>query len=333
MKLLQKLRIDPYLLILMATMALAAVLPVSGEGAKVFGVVVNLAIALLFFLYGAKLSPRVVWEGISHWRLQGLVFASTYLIFPLLGLGVAFAARNVLAPELVTGLVFLSVLPSTVQSSIAFTSIAKGNVAAALTSASLSNLSGVFITPVLVGLLISQGNVGIDTSSIVSIGLQILLPFILGQIARPFIGNWLATRKKLTSLVDRGTIILVVYGAFSEGTVEGIWSAVSLDELAWMLVFCAVLLALIMGITAALGRLLKFDRADRIAILFCGSKKSLATGIPMAGILFAGPTVALIVLPLMLFHQLQLFVCAILAQRFGNNAPAELVEPELKPAQ
>ncbi|MGV6871855.1 bile acid:sodium symporter family protein [Pseudochelatococcus sp. B33] len=321
MELLRRLRLDPYLVLLLATIGLAAFAPVRGGSAVAFGYVVEAAIALLFFLYGAKLSSRAVVEGLTHWRLQGLVFAATYVLFPVLGLAVAFLARGVVSPDLLTGLIFLSVLPSTVQSSIAFTSIARGNVAAALTSASLSNMSGVFVTPALVALLLGGNGGGIDAASIVDIAMQILLPFILGQFSRPLIGQWLSKHAAVTSRVDRGVIILVVYAAFSEGMVEGIWSRVELYDLFWVGVVCAVLLALVLTLTALAGRLQGFNREDRIAILFCGSKKSLATGIPMAGILFAGQSVALIVLPLMIFHQLQLFACAVIAQRYAAELP------------
>lgn len=321
MELLRRLRIDPYLLMLLATVGVAALLPVRGEGAVVFDYVVMAAIALLFFLYGAKLSPAAVGRGLLHWRLQGTVFLITFGLFPLVGLGVATLARGQLPADLLTGLVYLSLLPSTVQSSIAFTSIARGNVAAALTSASISNLAGVALTPLLTALVIGGAAGGMNAGSILDIASQILLPFALGQLARPLIGGWLAGHKVLTSVVDRGAILLVVYSAFSEGMVEGVWSRVSAHDLLWVFLLCCAVLGIVMGATAGLARGLGFDREDRIAILFCGSKKSLATGIPMAGILFAGQTMALIVLPLMLFHQIQLFVCAILAQRFAASAP------------
>lgn len=327
MELLRRLRIDPYLLMLLATVGVAALLPVRGQGAVAFDYVVMAAIALLFFLYGAKLSPAAVGRGLLHWRLQGTVVLITFGLFPLAGLGLATLARGQLPADLLTGIVYLSLLPSTVQSSIAFTSIARGNVAAALTSASISNLVGVALTPLLTALVLGGAAGGMNAGSILDIASQILLPFALGQLARPLIGDWLAGHKALTFAVDRGAILLVVYSAFSKGMVEGVWSRVSAHDLLWVFLLCGVLLGIIMGATAGLARALGFHREDRIAILFCGSKKSLATGIPMAGILFAGQSMALIVLPLMLFHQIQLFVCAILAQRFAASAPANANPP------
>ena len=324
---LSRLPIDGYLLALIGMVILAALLPASGQAAVVMDWVVKAAIALLFFLYGARMSPAAIGAGLLHWRLQGTVFLSTFLLFPLLGLGLVLLMRGSLQPDLLTGMLYLCLLPSTVQSSIAFTSIAGGNVAGALTSASLSNLLGVIVTPLLVALMIGGAGGGIHLQSILDIGLQILVPFAVGQLCRPLLKDWLTRHAKLTGLVDRGSILLIVYAAFSEGVVAGVWSQVAPMDLAKVIGLNIVLLAVVLGLTLMAGRVLKFDRPDRIVILFCGSKKSMATGIPMAGILFAGHAVPLIVLPIMLFHQIQLFACTIIAQRYAReNAVAQLVD-------
>ena len=324
---LSRLPIDGYLLALIGMVILAALLPASGQAAVVMDWVVKAAIALLFFLYGARMSPAAIGAGLLHWRLQGTVFLSTFLLFPLLGLGLVFLMRGSLQPDLLTGMLYLCLLPSTVQSSIAFTSIAGGNVAGALTSASLSNLLGVIVTPLLVALLIGGAGGGIHLQSILDIGLQILAPFAVGQLCRPLLKGWLGRHARLTGLVDRGSILLIVYAAFSEGVVAGVWSQVAPLDLAKVIGLNIALLAIVLALTLFAGRALKFDRLDRIVILFCGSKKSMATGIPMAGILFAGHAVPLIVLPIMLFHQIQLFACTIIAQRYAReNEAAAVIE-------
>ncbi|ASE39892.1 bile acid:sodium symporter family protein [Brevundimonas vesicularis] len=322
---LSRLPIDGYLLALIGMVILAALFPASGQAAVVMDWVVKAAIALLFFLYGARMSPAAIGAGLMHWRLQGTVFLSTFLLFPLLGLGLVFLMRGSLQPDLLTGMLYLCLLPSTVQSSIAFTSIAGGNVAGALTSASLSNLLGVIVTPLLVALLIGGANGGIHLQSIFDIGLQILAPFAVGQLCRPLLKDWLTRHAKLTGLVDRGSILLIVYAAFSEGVVAGVWSQVAPLDLAKVIGLNIALLAIVLALTLFAGRALQFDRPDRIVILFCGSKKSMATGIPMAGILFAGHAVPLIVLPIMLFHQIQLFACTIIAQRYARENEAVAV--------
>jgi sodium/bile acid cotransporter 7 len=204
-----------------------------------------------------------------------------------------------------------------VQSSIAFTSVARGNVAAAVCAASASNFFGIFLTPVLVAVTLGVRGGGSPLGEAESIALQLLAPFVAGQIARIWIAGWMKRHSKLVGLVDRGSILLVVYGAFSEAVVQGIWSQVSVLQLLWLAVICGVLLAIVLSVTAYASRWLKFDKEDEIAIVFCGSKKSLATGVPMAGLLFPPASVGLIVLPLMLFHQLQLMACAVIAQRYA----------------
>ncbi|OGN47263.1 MAG: hypothetical protein A2795_02935 [Caulobacterales bacterium RIFCSPHIGHO2_01_FULL_67_30] len=312
--------IDPYLLMLIGTVVLAALAPARGAGANVAEGVATAAIGLLFFLYGARLSPGAVWAGLSHWRLQGMVLSSTFLLFPLMGLAVFWATGPWLAQDLRIGLFYLCLLPSTVQSSIAFTAIARGNVPAALCAASVSNLAGVVITPLLVMLLLPVGGAGVSLSSIEGIALQILAPFVVGQAARPLIGGWLTRHGRLTSVVDRGSILLVVYVAFSAGVVSGVWTRLSHLDLGLVVVLDVMILAVALAVTTLVSRRLGFSREDEIAIVFCGSKKSMASGLPMAAILFAGQSVSLIVIPLMLFHQIQLFACAVLARRYGQAA-------------
>ncbi len=309
--------IDPYLLLLIGTVGLAALFPAQGAGKPIADAAVTMAVALLFFLYGARLSPQAVWSGLAHWRLQSLTFASTFILFPVIGLGLQAALKPFLPHDILVGLVYLCLLPSTVQSSIAFTSIARGNVPAALCSASVSNLLGVVITPVLVSLLLPESSVGFSAHALEDIGVQILLPFVVGQAARPLIGDWLLRHRTLTSVVDRGSVLLVVYAAFSAGMVAGVWSRLSVADLAVVLVLSLLVLALVIAATTFASRRLGFSVADEIAIVFCGSKKSMAGGIPMATILFPGHAVGMIVLPLMLFHQAQLFVCATLARRYA----------------
>lgn len=313
--------LDRFTVGLVLAIALSVVLPCSGIWADVFGVASDGAIVLLFFLYGAKLSRKAVVEGLTHWRLQGLVVLCTFVAFPLIGLALAFGFAPLLGPELTMGLLYVCMLPSTVQSSIAFTSIARGNVAAAICAASLSSLLGVFATPLLVGVFILGGGAtgGLDWSVFGNICLIILVPFVAGQLLQRFIGDWVRKHRNVTSWTDQATVWLVVYTAFSHSMTEGVWSRLPLVSLGWVAVACAVLLALAMAVTFATSKWLKFSREDRIAIIFCGSKKSLATGVPMMKVIFAGTTMGLLVIPLMVFHQLQLLVCAWLAKRWSRE--------------
>ena len=314
---------DGFTLSLIVTVLLASVLPCKGAVAGVFGVVTDLAIALLFFLHGAKLSRTAVVAGTSHWRLHLTVLASTFVLFPLLGLILKPVLAPLVTPDLYLGVLFLCTLPSTVQSSIAFTSIARGNVPAAIVSASASSLLGIFITPLLVGLIIADsGQGGLSWHSVGTIVLQLFVPFIAGQVAQRWIGGWVTRNAALLTYVDRGSILLVVYTAFSAAVLQGLWRQLPMPVLAGLVVVNVVLLAAALLITRYGARALGFSKDDEITIVFCGSKKSLASGVPMAKVLFAGHPLGLIVLPIMLFHQIQLMTCAVLARRYAVRREA-----------
>lgn len=309
---------DNFTLALLATVLAASLFPCTGRTAQVFNGVTTFAIGLLFFLHGAKLPRETLLAGLRHWRLHLTVLACTFALFPLLGLALKPLLSPLVTPELYLGILFVCVLPSTVQSSIAFTSVARGNVAAAVCSATTSNLLGIFLTPALVALMVVAQEAGTSSlDSITRIGLQLLLPFIAGQIARKWIGHWVHRRQIMLRIVDQGSILLVVYTAFSEAVGQGLWMQLPPLALGGLCVLCGILLALVLGLSTLAARRLGFNKEDEIAIVFCGSKKSLASGIPMAKVLFAGPMVGAIVLPLMVFHQIQLMVCAVLAQRYA----------------
>ncbi|MDP1632048.1 MAG: bile acid:sodium symporter family protein [Caulobacter sp.] len=310
---------DPYIIAILLMVVLASLLPVRGEAAVWFGWLIKAAIALLFFLHGARLPREHVIAGLVHWRLHLLVLGATFGLFPLLGLAITRLPEAILPGPLAAGVLYLCLLPSTVQSSIAFTAQARGNVAAAVVAASTSNLIGVILTPLMVGVLLHTQSGGLSLKAVQDVAVQILLPFILGQAARPLVGGWVARHARLVSYTDRGSILLVVYGAFSAAVVGGLWKQVSGRELAVLLVICLVLLAVMLTATLMAARALKFSTEDEIVALFCGSKKGLATGVPMASILFPAASVGFIVLPVMLFHQIQLMACAVIAQRYGRR--------------
>lgn len=308
-------RLDRFMLAILAAVAVATVLPVRGAGADLMGVVSQGLVAVLFFLYGARLSTQAALEGARHWRLHLTVLACTFVLFPVLGLAARVLEPHILAPDLYFGVMFLCVLPSTVQSSIAFTSIARGNVAAAICAASFSNLAGVFLTPLLASVFLGS-KAHISPESVGRIAVQLLFPFLLGQLARRRIAPFLGAHPVATSIVDRGSVVLVVYTAFSAGVVNGVWHRLGAGDLGIVVIVDAALLALVLTTTTQIARGLGMPRADQIVVTFCGSKKSIATGIPMAAVLFAGSNVSLIVLPAMIFHQIQLMTCAVLARRY-----------------
>lgn len=318
---LKLLALDRFTILLVLMVLLATLLPISGQLAYYFNILTTVAIAVLFFLHGAKLSREAVIEGMLHWRMHALVFIFTFLIFPLIGLLSRPVLEPVLGQQLYWGFLFMCFLPSTVQSSIAFTSMAKGNVAGAVCSASFSNIIGMFITPILVSyFILGQSQHDFDpTKSIVQITLLLLVPFILGQLLRPFIFPQMRKFPSVVKVFDQGSILMVVYGAFSSAVVAGLWQQVSGITLIYLTLACSVLLTVVMLLALYLPKWLGFNQADQITIFFCGSKKTLASGVPMAQILFIGQPLGMIVLPIMIFHQIQLMVCGVIANHWSKS--------------
>jgi sodium/bile acid cotransporter 7 len=317
---LRPLPVDPFIVALISAAALGFLLPASGAAAPIVTYVTKASIALLFFLQGVRLQRAAVIAGLTHWRLQLLTLGCTFALFPILGLTLHAAVPGLLDSSLWLGILYLCALPSTVQSSIAFTSIAKGNVAAAICAATASNLIGIVLTPLLVAALLNLHGSASPLEQIQSIVLQLLVPFIAGQIASGWLRPRALRHATLLTISDRGSIILVVYAAFSAAVQAGAWSRLSWLDIAKVLVICVALLAIALTFTHFASRAVRFAREDEIAVVFCGSKKSLATGVPMANILFPAATVGLVILPVMVFHQIQLMVCASLARRWAERA-------------
>lgn len=311
-------------LLLLLAVLVAAVLPVRDAAAEWLALVQKGAVALVFFMHGAKLSREVVIAGFVNWRLQLLCLGVTFALFPLVGLLLASIVGGSLAAPLVLGILYICVLPSTIQSAIALTAVAHGNVAAAVCAATVSNILGMLLAPLLLALLAGAGGEAeFSLGMIGKILLQLMLPFVAGQVLQPWIGGWLRRHKPLGTAVDQGTILLVVYLAFSAAVVDGLWRQFEPSDLAEVVAACAVLLVAALVVTLGAGRWLGLPREDRAAALFAGSTKSLASGVPMAGVLFAGQdNIGGVLLPLMLYHQIQLIACAVIAERMGTTTQA-----------
>lgn len=316
-------RIDRFLLAIVAAAVIASLFPAQGPFVEILDWATKVAVAVLFYLYGVRLKPEEAIAGLKHWRLHLTILTFTYVAFPLLGWSLQVLSPWLLDPALYAGVLYLCLVPSTVQSSINFTSIAKGNVAGAIVSASASNLIGVFLTPLLCLLLMTtSGGFTIDASSILDIVMQLLVPFVLGQLTRRWTAGFVSAHPRL-KLFDQGVVVLVVYSAFSAGMREHMWSQVDAWSLVALVGVCLLILAIMLSLSFWTAKRLRFSREDVIAIQFCGTKKSLATGLPMATVLFAGAPVGLLVLPLMVFHQAQLMACGSLASRYAKEVPDE----------
>jgi sodium/bile acid cotransporter 7 len=320
-------RPDPFIAALLVAAALGFLAPARGIAATVVDLLKTAAITLLFFLQGVRLQRSAVLAGMTHWRLQLLTLGCTFVLFPLVGVALHSVFPHLLEDSLWLGVFYLCALPSTVQSSIAFTSIARGNVPAAICAATVSNLLGIVLTPLLVALLLNMRANSSPLSQIGAITEQLLLPFILGQAASRWLRPWASRHPILLTLTDRGSIVLVVYAAFSAAVIAGTWTRVHWSDVLKLLLLSAGMLTFVLAATRVASRFARFSTEDEIATVFCGSKKSLATGVPMANVLFSGAVAGLVILPVMIFHQLQLMVCAYLARRYATRPELPNGEP------
>lgn len=313
-------KVDPFIVALLATALVGTFLPARGQGLDVLTDASRVVLGFLFFLYGARLSTSETLAGLRHWRLHVMILVITFVAFPALGLAAHQLQGHGIDAGLADGILFLCLVPTTVQSCVVFTRVARGNEAGTVVSASLSSIVGVFLTPLLVSLLMAA-NAQVDAASIVRIVLQILVPFVLGQVLRPWVGGWVERHDGPLKLYDRGSILVIVYLAFSEGARAHVWSKVTVPEALVVVAVCAALLAVALVGSWWFSGLVGFDRADRVSVLFAGSNKSLAAGLPIATVLFSGGQLALLILPLMAYHQLQLITCAVVSGRMSRTTP------------
>ena len=258
---------DKFILVLLATVIVATLLPAKGVMLDAIGNISTAAIVTLFFMHGVKIAPQAVIDGFRRWKLQLAIFLFGYVFMPALGMGASLLTGSVLGQGFALGLIYLAVLPTTVQSSIAYASIARGNVTAAVIASAVSNISGVVLAPLLVGLLASAHGGGVDVSGIGKIVMILLVPFALGQLARRWLQAWAQRNKALIFYLDRTTIVIAVYVAFSEAVTGGLWSRVTGVELAMLVAVVAVMLAI--AFACAWGSARCWASAMRIARRCC----------------------------------------------------------------
>jgi sodium/bile acid cotransporter 7 len=283
--------------------------------------VINVGVFLVFFLHGVNLSSEQIRHGLKNWKLHVMVQAFTFAVFPLIWLLSDKLLGSHIPSLLMLGFLYLCALPSTISSSVALTGSAGGNVPAAILNASLSSVLGIFLTPLLVSFVVGSGAGGIDLgSTLLDLCAMLLLPLVLGQLLRPLLGKFFARHKRYTNIADKLVILLLVYAAFCNSMVSGMWQQQGNSVILTALLGSAILLAIILWMTTRTARALMFSPADEIAAVFCASKKSLAAGAPMAALIFgANPGLGLILLPIMIYHPLQLIVCSVMAEGYANR--------------
>ncbi|MGS2810458.1 bile acid:sodium symporter family protein [Nocardia sp. MW-W600-9] len=312
--------LDPFVALLLLTLVVAASAPPVGRFAEFLADARGAIVAIVFLSAGLRISPAATWKGLKAWRLHGLILAVTFVFLPMLATVFALVAAQFVSRELATGLLFLGALPSVVQTSVTFVSMARGNTAAAICAASLSNLVGVVATPLLVVLTIGS-YAGIGIGQVAEVLVQILLPFTLGQMLHSKLGTWVNKHAGTVRWIDRGAVLMIVYSAFGAAVAGGVWQRLPTAQLAVVSALCAALLAIALATTYFGSGALGFDRTDRSVITFCGSEKSLTTGLPMSAILFSGTLAGVVIIPVIVYHQLQLVACSLIARRLGDHVP------------
>jgi len=332
-------RIDGFIQAMLVMVALALLFPSLGasSGPLHLDIVTELGVSLIFFLHGAALSREKIVEGARNWRLHLFVQSCTFILFPLIGAVILVVCRPFIPAQLLLGVFYLCALPSTVSSSVAMTAIARGNVPAAIFNATISGLIGMMVTPLLMSFVIQASGAELSVGkAMLGVAEQLLLPFVLGQLARPAIGGLMTKYKAITNKIDRAVILLIVFNSFADSTHAGVWSKYPWETIVAVAAMSGALLFVVLGTTTWLSRRAGFGLADEITAVFCGSKKSLSAGVPMAKILFAGnPALGLIVLPIMIYHQLQLIVCSALARKYADrvaHTEASAAAPASRPA-
>lgn len=324
MKVLEKLKKEWFILGMMVAIALAIVTPNVGktDGWLRLDIVTSLGIALVFFLHGLGLSPQAIKAGLSNWKLHIYVQLATFVVYPLLWVIFGDQFLAFMPAPLAFGFCYLFSLPSTVSSSVTMTSVGKGNVPGAIFNASLSSIIGVFITPALIEAFMGLQGANMNFwEAVLDIGKLLLVPMALGQLLRPYLVAWTTRHKAIVGKLDKYVIILIVYNAFCDSVINGIWTQFSTRLLLLSIAICiVVLLIMVHGIQWG-ARCCGFQLSDEVAAVFCGTKKTLAAGIPMAKVIFGSdPNLGMLLLPIMLYHPLQIFYCAMIANRYAAKA-------------
>ena len=326
-----KFKADWFLLGMGAAIGLAWFFPSPGAagGALHPELLTKAGVALIFLLHGVALSFGALKAGALNWRLHLLVQLCTFFLFPLLGLLVMASLGDHVPAGLKLGVFYLCALPSTVSSSVAMTAAARGNVAGAVFNATLSSLIGVVLTPLWIGAILKTTGHPIPIGPVMlDLVRWLVVPLAVGQLSRPWLGDYAKKHKARINVADRATILLLVYTSFCDSFQQGVWSGNGASTLLIVLAVTGGIFGAAMFVTSRLARAFHFDRADRITAIFCGSKKTLASGVPMAKLIFGtNPALGLILLPIMIYHPLQLVICGFLARRWAKEEPAIGLSP------
>lgn len=320
---LKKYGLDWFILAIGGVILLAAFFPELGamESPLNLSKLAGYGVSVIFFFYGVKTSPDKFKHGISNWKMHVVIQLSTFILFPLIILILKPVLEKIAVEHLWLSIFFLAALPSTVSSSVVMVSIARGNVPAAIFNASISSLAGIFITPLWMSLFITSSGSDLETSEIfLKLIYQILIPVLAGSVLHKRLGAFAERYKNELKVLDQTIIILIVFTSFSKSFLGNVFADIEIHIILLLALGMLSFFFFMMMLMKLAGRLLKFNTEDTITVLFCGSKKSLIHGAVISKVLFAGsPILGIILLPIMLYHPLQLLAVSVIAQKFGKR--------------
>ncbi|MCC6288423.1 MAG: bile acid:sodium symporter [Chitinophagaceae bacterium] len=320
-----RLGIDGFLVGIIAAILLAYFFPQPGIITEPVSLeqVAGYGISVIFFFYGLRLNFKKLAVELINWRMHIIVQLTTFIVFPLIALAVKpfFNADSILW----LGIFYLCTLPSTVSSSVVMVSIADGNVPAAIFNASISTLLGVFITPLWMIPFIEEKAVHTNTSSIIlKLVMQVVVPVCCGLLFHKYGSAFAEKYKKRLKLFDQSVILLIIYTSFCHSFYNHSFEAFSIDTLLYLCAGMSALFFIVYYLTKYICKLFKFQQRDSTTVLFCGSKKSLVHGTVMSKVLFSATLpVSIILLPVMIYHSLQLIFVGVIAQRVRKKEIAD----------
>ena len=314
---------DRFILVLIATIALASVPPVRGSDVALANLLSSAAVFVIFLLHGIRLPRAEVIDGLKDWRTQGAIALFVFGVMTLAGLALWRLTSGSLPAMVALGFLYIGVLPTTVQSATTYCSLARGAVAVSVVASALDNLAAVIVTPTLFALLAgTAGGVSLGASLALRVGAILLLPFFIGQLIQRWARPWALRHAALVKRIDQGAIALAVYVAFSAAVVQGIWSKLDGETLGVLALGVGVMLLVGFGGAWATGRLVS-DRLDvRTAVLFSGAHKSIAVGAPLAALMFPRDGAGMVLLPILAYHLAQLVISAWIAPPLARRNEA-----------
>jgi len=305
-----------FIISIVLAIVVALLVPRVGVFLNPDGTTTTVAVLLAFLAIGFTLPSEKIAAGISNVKFHLYVELFIFAVVPAYVLLTVPLFGDLFRPEVRVGLYALAVLPTTVTSCVIFTGAACGNSVSAIFNAAFSNVTGVLLSPLLLSLILSGAGAGMSPAEaghiIAGLGLQMLLPLLVGQVLRRALSGFAAKHGKKVSSASSVFIVVIVFFTFSRAA-SGAAFATNIARMPLPFAYLAVS-HIILQIGARLGaRLFGFPLEDRVAAMYVAPQKTLALGAPLLTIYFASQPelLAIAILPLAFYHPFQLLVASV----------------------